>query len=250
MNVYVLPGSSQHSIQKDHGEELKRKHERATWQRSFARDWNFREETMKTKPIIYCVLILLALFSAPASADHTIISGDVNNDRRLTAADSLIALQMAVGSISPDIARADVNHDGMVSSLDALMILLMVQETGPTAEHNPKSAFAAYYSPVNITVDPRVTPYQLPVNLSNISNIMGINREFELSARENELLMNNGFVILDYGHVSDIVAPYEDKTGIFPYLSHLIPCSTYIISSLTRFSRAPRSESSLMRFLI
>ena len=165
---------------------------------------------MKAKPIIYCILILLALFSAPASADHTIISGDVNNDRRLTAADSLIALQMAVGSISPDIARADVNHDGMVSSLDALMILLMVQETGPTAEHNPKSAFAAYYSPVNITVDPRVTPYQLPVNLSNISNIMGINREFELSARENELLMNNGFVILDYGNVSDIVAPYDD----------------------------------------
>jgi len=165
---------------------------------------------MKAKSIIYYILIMLAVFSAPASADYTIITGDVNNDSRLTATDSLITLQMAVGSASPDIGRADVNHDGIVSSLDALMILLMAQETGPEGEYNPKSAFAAYYSPANITVYPSVPPYQLPVNLSNISNIGEINREFGLSGRENELLMNNGFVILDHGHVSDIVAPYEE----------------------------------------
>jgi hypothetical protein len=165
---------------------------------------------MEAKYVIYCVLIMLAVFSAPASADYNIISGDVNNDSRITAADSLIALQMAVGSIPRDIERADVNHDGMVSSLDALMILMAAQSAGEDEEKNPKSAFSAYYSPANITVDPSVPPYQLPLNSSNILNIGKINREFGLSERENELLMANGFVIMDYGNVSDIVAPYED----------------------------------------
>ncbi|MEA1906288.1 MAG: DUF3160 domain-containing protein [Euryarchaeota archaeon] len=154
-------------------------------------------------------MIMLAVFSAPASADCTIISGDMNNDSRLTATDSLIALQMAVGSVPPCIERADVNHDGIVSSLDALMILMVAQETRQEGVCNPKSAFAAYYSPVNITVDPGVPPYQLPLSSSDISNIGNVTREFGLSERENELLMANGFVIMDHGNVSDIVAPYE-----------------------------------------
>ena len=165
---------------------------------------------MKAKYVIYCVLIMLAVFGAPASADYDLISGDVNNDSRITAADSLIALHMAVGSIPRDIERADVNHDGMVSSLDALMILMAAQSAGEDEEKNPKSAFSAYYSPANITVDPSVPPYQLPLNLSNISNIENITSEFRLNERENKLLMTNGFVIMDYGDVDDIVAPYGD----------------------------------------
>ena len=155
---------------------------------------------MKAKYVIYCALITLAAFSVPALADYNIISGDVNNDSRITAADSLIALQMAVGSMPQDTERADVNHDGMVSSLDALMILMMAQETEDDKEKNPKSAFSAYYSPVNITVDPSVPPYPLPLNLSNILNIVKITREFGLSERENELLMTNGFVITRLSH--------------------------------------------------
>ncbi len=171
---------------------------------------------MKAKYIIYYILIMLAVFSAPVSADYPLIRGDVNNDSRLTAADSLIALQMAVGGIPPDINRADVNHDGMVSSLDALMILMMVQETGHEGACSPKSAFAAHYSPVNLTVDPSVPPHQLPLNLSNISNIENITSEFRLNKRGNELLMTNGFVIIDYGYVDDIVAPYSamERRGV------------------------------------
>jgi hypothetical protein len=165
---------------------------------------------MEAKYVICCVLIMLAVFSAPASADYTIISGDVDNDSRITAADSLTALQMAVRSIPRNIERADVNRDGMVSSLDALMILMAAQSAGEDEEKNPKSAFSAYYGPVNITVDPSVPPYPLPLNLSNISNIENITSEFRLNKRENELLMTNGFVIIDYGDVDDIVAPYGD----------------------------------------
>ena len=80
---------------------------------------------MKTIYIIYCALITLAAFSAPASADY-IIAGDVNDDGRSTTVDSLLALQMSVGSVAPDLESADMNHDGNV---DALMILLMTQTT-------------------------------------------------------------------------------------------------------------------------
>jgi hypothetical protein len=81
---------------------------------------------MKTIRLLYFALILLAAFSAEASAD---IVGDANDDNRITTADSALALQMSVGSITPDIERADVSSDGKVSSLDALMILMMAQKT-------------------------------------------------------------------------------------------------------------------------
>jgi hypothetical protein len=57
------------------------------------------------------------------------IVGDVNNDNRITAADSVLALQMSVGRIAPDLESADVSGDGRISSLDALMILMMVPKT-------------------------------------------------------------------------------------------------------------------------
>ena len=52
---------------------------------------------MKARYIIYCALIALAVFSAPASADcNIVIVGDANSDGRITTADSLLALRMAV----------------------------------------------------------------------------------------------------------------------------------------------------------
>ncbi len=81
---------------------------------------------MKTIYIVYCALIALAAFSAPASAG---IVGDANNDGRITTADSLLALRMSVGSIPHDVECADVSGDGKVNSLDALMIMTMAQKT-------------------------------------------------------------------------------------------------------------------------
>jgi len=43
---------------------------------------------MRSKYIIYCALITLAVFSAPAPADCNIaIVGDANSDGRITTAD-------------------------------------------------------------------------------------------------------------------------------------------------------------------
>ncbi|RCV63104.1 Protein of unknown function (DUF3160) [Methanophagales archaeon] len=74
---------------------------------------------------------------------------------------------------------------------------------------NPKLAFSSYYQPVNISVNLTVSPYPLPLNFSNITNMANLIANFELNERERELLGNNGFVIIDYGAVDDIVAPYK-----------------------------------------
>ena len=52
----------------------------------------------------------------------SMVTGDLNGDNKLTAADAAIALQMAVGARTPSTA-ADVSGDSSVTSLDALMIL-------------------------------------------------------------------------------------------------------------------------------
>ncbi|MCK4730988.1 MAG: DUF3160 domain-containing protein, partial [Methanophagales archaeon] len=67
-----------------------------------------------------------------------------------------------------------------------------------------------YYQPINISVNHSVPPYPLPLNLSIITNIENITAEFQLSETAEDILRTNGFVILDYGKVDDIVYPYED----------------------------------------
>jgi PKD repeat protein len=49
------------------------------------------------------------------------MKGDVNHDRKLSAADAVLILQMAACGINTDPA-ADVNSDGVITSLDALMV--------------------------------------------------------------------------------------------------------------------------------
>ena len=76
------------------------------------------------------------------------IVGDANSDNRITAADSVLVLQMSVGSIAPDLESADVSGDGRISSLDALMILMMVQKT-QVCVNVPETVSDAF----NVTID-------------------------------------------------------------------------------------------------
>jgi len=84
-----------------------------------------------------------------------------------------------------------------------------LEENG-TNNKNIKLAFSSYYQPINISVNPSVPPYPLPLNLSNITNIEDITAKLGLNETAEELLETNGFVILDYGQEDDIVAPYKD----------------------------------------
>ncbi|MCK5108800.1 MAG: hypothetical protein KAR25_03830 [Methanosarcinales archaeon] len=129
---------------------------------------------MKARYTIYCALIALAVFSAPASADgNIVIVGDTNSDSRITTADSMLALRMAVGSMTPDIARADANYDGKVSSLDALMILAMVQMTQVSVSA-PDVVAGAFNATINVyAVDLDSGQFDLSFN-SSVVNVTAV----------------------------------------------------------------------------
>ncbi|MCK4732886.1 MAG: DUF3160 domain-containing protein, partial [Methanophagales archaeon] len=77
-----------------------------------------------------------------------------------------------------------------------------------TDYNNPKIAFTSHYTPKNITINPCVPSYQLPLNETLITNFDNIT-SLVSDPQELDLLKTNGFVILDYGTGTDIVAPYE-----------------------------------------
>ena len=73
---------------------------------------------------------------------------------------------------------------------------------------NPKTAFSSYYEPINITVDADVPSYSVPITKAVAVNWEGIQRAIDVSRKEKGAIKENGFLILDYGNESDIVAPY------------------------------------------
>jgi hypothetical protein len=85
-----------------------------------------------------------------------------------------------------------------------------LEENGTnTKSETSQFTFSSYYQPIDISVNLSVPAYQLPMNLSTISNIEDITK-LRLNETEEELLETNGFVISDYGQEDDIVAPYKD----------------------------------------
>ncbi|NQE52398.1 Cell surface glycoprotein, partial [ANME-1 cluster archaeon GoMg3.2] len=128
-----------------------------------------------------------------------------------------------IGNYWDDYTGNDTDDDGMgdihyciYSDKDNYPLIqpwenYFVEENGTnTKSETPKFAFSSYYQPINILVNLSVPPYQLPLNLSNITNIEDITAKLGLNKTEEDLLGTNGFVILDYGQEDDIVAPYKD----------------------------------------
>ena len=95
----------------------------------------------KFKHIIAIILVLITIFTIPVSAA---ISGDIDNDGKISAADARLVLRMSVGLEELDM-MADVDSDGKVSAADARFILRAsvglekletTGEFGSSAEYN------------------------------------------------------------------------------------------------------------------
>ncbi|MEA2053515.1 MAG: DUF3160 domain-containing protein [Candidatus Thermoplasmatota archaeon] len=79
----------------------------------------------------------------------------------------------------------------------------------PPVVGDPKSAFASYYSHVGFSINLSAANYNLPLNLDEITNFNDMDAIFKLSGEQKSLLSENGFVVIDYGNVSDITEPYK-----------------------------------------
>ena len=88
--------------------------------------------------------------------------------------------------------------------------LIIIHPVNATCTSNPKYAIASYYKLEGKVINSSVPQYQLPLDLDDVTNMNNITKVFHLSTSQEKLLKNNGFVVIDYGRVDDIVEPYKD----------------------------------------
>ena len=81
---------------------------------------------------------------------------------------------------------------------------------------NPKLTVASCYKPEQLSISPNVSPYTLPLDLSQVSNWEEIEPAFRLGESQRKLLERNGFIVIPW-HGDDIVEPYKTmKEGEVP----------------------------------
>ncbi len=81
---------------------------------------------------------------------------------------------------------------------------------GPTyAGAGAKSPFALFYKMENISVEPSVVPYTLPLDLTTVPNFDQVNSRIGLTENQANLLSANGFVVIPHGEENDIVDVYD-----------------------------------------
>ena len=82
------------------------------------------------------------------------------------------------------------------------------QPPPPTVEaQSSQTAFAQYYQPQEVTVNPAAPGYSLPLDLGNIVNQDVLRR---VSPQAQELLTRNGFVVIPRGRQEEIAEVYDD----------------------------------------
>ncbi len=70
-------------------------------------------------------------------------------------------------------------------------------------------AFLKYYEPVSEDFEVEMLEYQLPLNPRRVTNFRDVESEYLKTPLDRELLLQNGFVVVDGGTVDDIATPYE-----------------------------------------
>ncbi len=88
--------------------------------------------------------------------------------------------------------------------------LITIPAASASASDNPKYAMASYYSSEELIINTSVSQYDLPLDLTSITNINDIYSRFYFNDEQKNLLSGNGFVVVDYGFESDIIQPYKD----------------------------------------
>ncbi len=73
---------------------------------------------------------------------------------------------------------------------------------------NPKLALASCYEIEEISLVPASSSYSLPLALTEITNLPQVEPQFRLGENQEELLQENGFVVIP-GYGDDIVEPYK-----------------------------------------
>jgi len=88
--------------------------------------------------------------------------------------------------------------------------LITIPAASASASDNPKYAMASYYSSEELIINTSVPQYDLPLDLTSITNINEIYSRFYLNEEQKNLLSGNGFVVIDHCFENDIIQPYKE----------------------------------------
>jgi len=88
--------------------------------------------------------------------------------------------------------------------------LIVIPSSSASTSNNPKYAMASYYNSEGLVINTSVSQYDLPLDLTSITNINDIYSRFYLNEEQKNLLAGNGFVVIDNGFENDIIQPYKE----------------------------------------
>jgi len=120
--------------------------------------------------------------------------------------DKKIISLLIVGLLASTVMSGCIEQQGGSSGIG----LITIPVASASASDNPKYAMASYYSSEELIINTSVSQYDLPLDLTSITNINDIYSRFYLNEEQKNLLSGNGFVVIDHGFENDIIQPYKE----------------------------------------
>ena len=120
--------------------------------------------------------------------------------------DKKIISLLIVGLLASTVMPGCIEQQGRSSGIG----LITIPAASASASDNPKYAMASYYSSEELIINTSVPQYDLPLDLTSITNINDIYSRFYLNEEQKNLLSGNGFVVIDNGFENDAIQPYKE----------------------------------------
>jgi len=120
--------------------------------------------------------------------------------------DKKIISLLIVGLLASTVIPGCIEQQGGSSGIG----LINIPAASASVSDNPKYAMASYYSSEELIINTSVSQYDLPLDLTSITNINDIYSRFYLNEEQKNLLSGNGFVVIDHGFENDIIQPYKE----------------------------------------
>lgn len=105
---------------------------------------------------------------------------------------------------------------GLLLVAYAVLIPSLAAAAGPKLDLSPlpgnknlAEAFVKYYKPVKEDAEVRMPSYKLPLDLKAVTNLAKIEKLYLTKKADKQMLIRNGFVVIEGGWMDDITQPYK-----------------------------------------
>ena len=153
-----------------------------------------------TKAVFSCLLaVSLVFFSGCTDNQENLAQGkDPGNVTNETPNKSIFGTENAgtINSLSPGNITSETPNKNISGTENAGNINSLRLEK--------QSSFSKYYSKENLQFEPDISPYSLPLEVSEISNYYDFTRKIPLTNDSRNLLYKNGFVVIENSAIENL----------------------------------------------